>query len=163
MSIKESVKKTYWVYHSKDFAYLRFILLGAPLLGFWEAAHMNLIWMYFFCGLLIIIQFYVFSIINSKLIVDSLGIIVRKPFQKAERTLWSEIHHIGVYNTVHLGGSSSTNIYYFSKAHVYTYHLEKSRVLPRLKKDFIFVLNQPEIKESVLYFMPQHMQGIVTW
>lgn len=145
-------KQTFLVYRSKEYVFLRIVLLASPLLCVWEAVYMRLYGLYFFACILLFIQIYTFSIINQKLIIGREGICVKRPFRGTIRMLWSEMRHTGTFSMVHLGSHSPSLVCYFSKNPVYTYSLEKSHILPKITEDFVFVLNQPEIKESVQYF-----------
>ena len=149
---KIPAKQAFLVYHSKEYVFLRIVLLVSPLLCVWEAVYMRLYGLYFFACMLLLIQIYTFSIINQKLIIDTDGICVKRPFRRTIRILWSEMHYTGTFIMVYLGSHTPSLVYYFSKKPVYTYSFEKSHILPKITEDFVFVLNQPEIKESVQYF-----------
>ena len=149
---KKPAKQSFVVYCSKEYVFLRIALITFPLLCFWGAVYMRLHWLHFYGGILLLIQIYIFSIINQKIIIDAEGIHVKRPFQKTIWMGWPEIRHTGDFSMVHLGSHSLSRVYFFSKKPVYTYVFERSHILPKITEDFIFVLNQPEIEEVFRYF-----------
>ena len=112
---KIPAKQAFLVYHSKEYVFLRIVLLVSPLLCVWEAVYMRLYGLYFFACMLLLIQIYTFSIINQKLIIGTDGICVKRPFRRTIRILWSEMHYTGTFIMVYLGSHSPSLVCFFSK------------------------------------------------
>lgn len=147
------VKKSFIVYCSKEHVYLRIGLFAAPLLCFWEAIYMRLHWLHFFGCILLLVQIYIFPIVNQKLIIGAEGVQVKRLFQRAIKIRWSEIRYTGDFSMIHLGSRSPSQVYFFSKKPVYPYEFIRSHTLPKITEDFVFVLNQPKINESVQFYI----------
>ena len=150
--MEKPVKRSFVVYYSKEFVFLRIVLLLAPVLCSCEAIYMRQHWLHFFTGILLIVQINMFSFISKRLVLDVECIHVKRLFQKELLLRWSEISHTGDFSMVHLGSHTTSQVYFFSKKPVYPYEFIRSHTLPRITEDFVFILNQPEIKDSVLYY-----------
>ena len=153
----------FWIYSSAEHWYMRLLFTFFPVFIACEAYMMQFSFLYFVSAIMLIISLYVFSFVNCRISFSQKGITVIRMFKSNIYIPWEDVNQIGFYKMNYLGSYKAKTIIFFSKDKVNVFQLSKDKSLPVLSANFIFVLNQPKLKDAILQNAPSHLLHQVNW
>lgn len=157
------MKHQFWIYQSVEHWYLRLLIAFFPFLIAAEAYVMDFPFLYFVSIIMLIVSLYVYSFVNSRMMFSEKGITVIRWLKSNLFIPWEEVKQMDSFEMRYLGSCNARTVVFFSKNTVNAYQLSKNKSLPVLATDFVFVLDQPGLKEAILQYAPSNLLNQVNW
>lgn len=143
------MKTKYPVYSAFEHGYLSFVLCFIPCFCLYLAYATGFAFLYIVAVITVFIAIPVILALSASVTFLKEGIIARTGFNRKISMNWDSICCCGIFSIRTLGAVHSQRYIYFSREPVCLRDLEKSQVLPKETKDFVFLSYNKEVYETV--------------
>lgn len=143
------MKMKYPVYAAFEHGYLRFALCFIPCFCLYLAYATGFGFLYMVAVITVFIAVPVILALSASVTFLKEGIIARIGFYRKISMNWDNICYCGIFSIRILGAVHSQRYIYFSREPICIKDLEKSQVLPKETKDFVFLSYNKKVCETV--------------
>lgn len=147
-------KSIFRIYKSAAYDYVRLILIGMPVLCCWLANNTKQLWIYGIAVLAAIVTVYVLNLFSARLVLDPNGIILIRNFQHTNIS-WDKIVFAEIIAMLPYGFSFPVEILCFSTQKQNPAIIRKSKYLPHLSKDFVFIILNNQMRREIVDQVPK--------
>ena len=147
-------KTDFRIYKSAAYDYVQVVLFGMPVLCCWLANNTKQLWMYGIAVLAAIVAVYVLNLFSARLVLDPDRIILIRNFQHTNIS-WDNIVFAEILAMLPYGFSFPVEILCFSTQKQNSAAIRKSKFLPKLSKDFVFIILNDQVRSKIVDPIPE--------